>query len=193
MFNTDSFHSISKNLADNLASLRRNRNMSQGDLARLAKIPRSTLTHLESGEGNPSLKNLSKLAQALQVSLEELLSKPRSSVHLIKNADLPTVVKGQGSVLVYKLLPDPTPGMEFDRMEMQPGARLGGIPHLSRTHEYLTCFQGKVVVHLGGEDFHLDAGDVLAFPGDQNHSYSNPGTTRNVCLSVVILPAKFKK
>ena len=30
-------------------------------------------------------------------------------------------------------------------------------------------------------------GDVLAFPGEQNHSYQNTGLRRAVCLSVVVL------
>ena len=36
------------------------------------------MTHIESGSGNPSLHNLIKVAAALQVSIEELLTRPRT-------------------------------------------------------------------------------------------------------------------
>jgi hypothetical protein len=57
--------------------------------------------------------------------------------------------------------------------------RLGGIPHVQGTKEYLTC--------IAGERFRVEQGDVLAFPGDQQHSYQNSGTRTAVCLSVVVL------
>ena len=72
-----------KYLAKNVEALRRLRQMSHNQLAQLAEIPRSTLTHIESGSGNPSLQNLLKVAQALQVSIEELLSPPREEVTYI--------------------------------------------------------------------------------------------------------------
>jgi XRE family transcriptional regulator, regulator of sulfur utilization len=55
-------------------------------------------------------------------------------------------VRVRGDVSIRKLLPDPIPGMEIDRMELPPGARLVGIPHLQGTTEYLTCERGEVVL-----------------------------------------------
>jgi transcriptional regulator with XRE-family HTH domain len=179
--------SISQKLAYNTSQLRNQRGMTQIELAKLAGIPRSTLTHLESGAGNPSLMNLTKLAGALQVSIEELLATPRAQCKLVKSADLPVLKRSQGQALLYKLLPDPVPGMEFDRLEIEPGARMGGVPHMPGTREYLTCFQGETTVHITGERYRLEAGDVLAFPGDQHHSYQNTGKIRSINLSVVIL------
>ncbi|MBI3542499.1 MAG: helix-turn-helix domain-containing protein, partial [Deltaproteobacteria bacterium] len=140
---------VSRRLAQNIATLRKRRGMSQDALAQLARIPRSTITHLESGGGNPSLGNLTRVAAALQISIEELIAEPRSDVKLVKAADVRAVKRSQGAALVLKLLPDPIPGMEIDRMELVPGGRLGGIPHVSGTKEYLTCIQGELTVHIG--------------------------------------------
>ena len=60
--------SLSERLASNLIELRRRRGMTQATLSKLGGLPRSTLTYLESGEGNPTLKNLASVAAALQVS-----------------------------------------------------------------------------------------------------------------------------
>jgi XRE family transcriptional regulator, regulator of sulfur utilization len=178
---------ISKNLAQNVALLRKKRNLTQAGLAKIAGLPRSTLTYIESGQGNPSLQNLAKISAALQVSIEEMLSVPRGRYKLVKEEEISVYNRGQGAVQVYELLPDPIPGMHIDRMEFDLGGRLRGIPHINGTKEYLTCLQGEVTVRTGGETFVVQKGDVLAFPGDQMHSYENTGDVRAICVSVVVL------
>ncbi len=131
----DALDTASRYLSENLSELRRVRSLSQSALARLAGLPRSTVTHVESGSGNPSLRNLIKLAGALQVSIEELLTRPRAEVHLAKAAALPCTRKSGGLVCVTQLLPDPIPGMSIDRVEMEAGARLIGSPHVNGSKE----------------------------------------------------------
>jgi XRE family transcriptional regulator, regulator of sulfur utilization len=178
---------LPRHLAENILNLRKARSISQSKLAELASIPRSTLTQFESGQGNPSLMNLAKISGALQVSIEELLTPRHHTVQLIKASEMPVVRRSQGAALLYKLLPDPIPGMEMDRMEINPGVRFGGVPHVSGTKEYLTCLQGEVSVHVAGKSFQVKQGDVLAFQGDQAHSYFNSGTKKSVCISIVVL------
>lgn len=174
-------------LAQNLQELRQKRGLSQLQLAKIAGIPRSSVTYMESGSGNPSLLNLSALAAGLQVSIEELLARPRPQVQLIKAEDVPTQSRSNGGTKIFKLLPDKIPGMEIDRLELSPGVRMGGIPHVANSKEYLYCVKGKVVVSVNHERYLLKEGDVLAFPGDQSHVYYNEGRITAVCLSVVTL------
>lgn len=178
---------VSEYLAKNLAALRGARNLTQAALAKLSSVPRSTITHIESGLGNPSLKNLSALAAGLRVSIEELLARPHSACALIRADEIRVERRAQGEAVLYKLLPDPIPGMELDRLEIEPGARLAGVPHLDNTKEYLTCIEGWVTVHIAGESYQLGRGDVLAFPGNQPHGYQNSGEKRVICISVVVL------
>lgn len=176
---------LSGRLAGNLRQLREARGATQAELAKLAQIPRATWAHLESGAGNPTLAVVCRVAEALQVSIEELLAQPRASAKHYPSATL--VSRKRGTVSVRKLLPDPLPGMEFDRMELLPGSRMTGIPHTPGTREYLACESGRLVLVASGESFSLDAGDVVVFRGDQRHSYHNPGQRPAVGYSVVLL------
>lgn len=181
------FEVIARNLATNMESLRKKRGMTQGDLAQVAAVPRSTITYLESGQSNPSLQNLAKLSGALQVTIEELIATPRGRYQLVKSGQLKPVKRGQGTVNIFELLPDPITGMHMDRMEFEIEGRMVGIPHVSGTKEYLTCLQGEVTVRTAGQIFRVQKGDVLAFPGDQPHAYENTGSGKTLCLSVVVL------
>jgi XRE family transcriptional regulator, regulator of sulfur utilization len=178
-----------RHLGRNLASLRSARGWSQAHFARIAGLPRSTVTQIESGDSNPSLKILLALAAALHVPLEELLAPPESKYKHVKAEDIPVVKQKQG-VTVYGLLPDPISGMEMSRMEFEPKSRNPGVPHLPGTREYFTCIQGNVHVTVGSNTHAIGAGDVLAFAGSQPHAYHNEGAVKAVGVSVVIFAEK---
>jgi len=95
---------LSQYLATNILELRRKQNLSQNQLAKLSEIPRSTLTHLESGAGNPSLQNMARLAAALGVSIEELVSRPREDCQHLSAAEIPVKSRRGGQALFHKLL-----------------------------------------------------------------------------------------
>lgn len=175
---------ISSNIANNLRGLRIGRSWSQDQLAQASGVPRPTLSYLESGEANPTIQVLLRLAQSLQVSLQDLIGTPRSECRHFPAAQLPVHKRGESTI--RKLLPDSLPGVEFDRFELPKGARLAGIPHRQGTREYLTCEAGSIELHVAGEAFRLEPGDVMVFRGDQRHSYVNIGPKTAVGYSVVL-------
>jgi transcriptional regulator with XRE-family HTH domain len=176
---------IGERIARNVQQLRRTRGFTQSQMAKIAQVPRATWTNLESGAANPTVSVLHKVANALQVSIEELLGEPRAECELFPRGALPQ--RTQGQALVRKLLPHAIPGMEMDRIELPPGGRMVGVPHTPGTREYLACESGDVELLVAGERWLLHPGDVLAFRGDQRHSYVNPGTRTATAYSVVVL------
>lgn len=176
---------LSERLGRNIKQLREARGLTQQEMAKLSGLPRATWAHLESGEGNPTLAVLHRVARTLQVSIEELISAPRAAAKLYPKGTLPE--RRPGSALVRRLLPDPLPGTEIDRIELPPQSRFTGIPHTPGTREYLTCEVGEMVLEVAGERWKLTPGDLVAFQGDQKHAYANPGNKPAVAYSVVIL------
>jgi transcriptional regulator with XRE-family HTH domain len=61
-------------LAENIKTFRKQRGISQEELARKAGVTYSTLIKLESGSNkNPTVKTLQQIAQALEVTLDDLM------------------------------------------------------------------------------------------------------------------------
>lgn len=175
-------------LADNIKHLRDAQGLTQQQMATRSRIPRATWANLESGSANPTLAVLHKVATALQVSVEELISAPRSTTRHVKADSLTT--RRQGSVVVRKLLPEPLPGLSLERMELPPRARMVGVPHNPGTREYLTCERGSLDLYAGGERWTLAPGDVVTFRGDQRHSYANDSPSEDaIGYSVVYFSA----
>ena|SRR5438552_7013659 len=159
-------------LARNLLSLRHTRALTQDALAKAAALPRSTIANLESGDGNPSLAVLVKLAGALSVPIDELLASPRALVRRWPADEVASRSKGRG-VSIRPLVPEPVPDEMMEVMDFEPGAVMGGTPHLPGTREFFTCLDGRVNLMVAGERYELGPGDVLAFPGNLPHSYQN--------------------
>jgi transcriptional regulator with XRE-family HTH domain len=164
--------SIASHLARNLVSLRHTRALTQDGLAKAAGVPRSTVANLESGEGNPSLAVLVKVAGALGVPIDELLASPRAMVRRWAASEVAQRVKGRG-VSIRELVPEPVPDEMMEVMDFAPAAVMAGTPHLPGTREFFTCLHGRVTLSVAGERYTLEAGEVLAFPGNLPHSYQN--------------------
>ena len=179
---------LSANLASNLRYVRQRRGLTQQQLAKLCGVPRSTVSQVESGSGNPTLSVLSRLAAALQLSIEEMISAPHGQTAVFRKGSLPIESMGRGGAAwVHRLLPDAIKGMDIDRMEIAAGGRFSGVPHRPGTREYLCCEKGRITLWVEGEKHELAAGDVAAFQGDQPHSYQNDGNGPAVAFSVVAL------
>ena len=176
---------LASRLGKNVRELRVARGLTQHQMAKLSDLPRATWANLESGAANPTLTVLHRVASALQVPIEELISAPRAAVKHYPPSALPT--RTRGDVVVRSLLPDKVAGMVLERIELPPRGRMTGVPHTPGTREYLTCETGEIELVAAGETWRLAPGDVVVFRGDQRHGYANPTSAPAVGYSVVIL------
>jgi len=63
----------SEKLDQNMKLIRAKKKMSQGDIARALEVDRGYISNIENGKKNPTLATIQKLADALGVSMDELL------------------------------------------------------------------------------------------------------------------------
>lgn len=62
-----------KTLGEKIRTYRKERGLTQEKLAELASIDPKSIIEIENGKRNPTLKTISKIAQALRASLPQLL------------------------------------------------------------------------------------------------------------------------
>ena len=62
-------------MVSNLKEIRKERHMTQGELAEATKLHRVTIAKYETGSVSPTLESAQKLAKALGVSIDELTKK----------------------------------------------------------------------------------------------------------------------
>jgi len=62
-----------KKLGENLKKIRTKKNITQTKLAKTLGVDKSFVSNIENGKTNPTLSTITNLAQALEVSTNELL------------------------------------------------------------------------------------------------------------------------
>jgi XRE family transcriptional regulator, regulator of sulfur utilization len=172
-----------QNLAANVRALREARGVSQQQIAQMAGIPRPTWANIESGDANPTLAVLTRVAAALGTHIEELLVSPRGTTKHWPAESLP--IHRQGRASVKSFLEQPGSGLIVRRIVLQPGATLPVQPHAPQMYAYLTCEMGELHLDLQHSEHVLAAGDLLTFRADQAYTYRNPTRLRGVGFCVV--------
>lgn len=151
---------------------RQRANLSLAEVARRAGIAKSTLSQLESGNGNPSLETLWALCVALEIPFARLMEPESSKMQIIRCGEGPMVT---AELADYKavLLATCPPGARRDvyLLITQPGSERVSRPHHPGSVEHIIITQGRALVGLTGTAVELGAGDYISYPADQEHLF----------------------
>jgi transcriptional regulator with XRE-family HTH domain len=79
---------IRKNLGVQLHKIRRQRDMSLDDMAKLTEVSKAQLAQMEKGESNPTVSTIWKIADGLKISFSSL-QPPKSLLTIIKPTEVP--------------------------------------------------------------------------------------------------------
>lgn len=159
-------------LATNIRRLRRLRDLSSAQLARLSNVGPATLSGLERGVGNPTLDTLQSLSATLGVPLTELLDgASRSPVTVVRATQGARVRRPN---LELRFVHRFTSG-GLDVVELYEMTALPGDPHISQGHpgvENILVTSGRLTVGPVDTTEELEAGDFVSFSAEGPHLYA---------------------
>lgn len=153
-------------LAHNLARHRQQRGLTLTGLAERSGIAKSTLSTLESGEGNPTVETLWAIANALDVPFGLLVSGSEPG-----NTTLETEMEGSGSRVRLIERSDGDPEIEVYSVELKAGYRQESAPHPPGVRERVTVLNGAMLVGDPERPKLVRAGESYAFAADVPHVY----------------------
>jgi transcriptional regulator with XRE-family HTH domain len=167
-------------LALNLKDLREARGLTQQELSDRSGVPRPTLAHLESGQGNPTLSVLIKVAAALGIGIEALVSASKPKVRVVQRAELPS--EERAGVELRTLGSELQVG--FERWEIERGARLerGAGRHGER--RVVVCEAGELSITVGTSQHRLKAGDMAVIDATARPAFESRGRGISIVYSV---------
>ncbi|MEO5347904.1 MAG: XRE family transcriptional regulator [Magnetococcus sp. YQC-9] len=176
-----------------IRSIRRQRKLTQQQLANLAGIPRATLATVEKDDANPSLGVVFKIACALEMTLDQLVDASRRFIRVLPGGEMRRVESGEGLYQAVMVSPPNILHLTQWSFTLKPGGGYAGKPHLPGSEEYLYVMEGEVDLEVGGERARVRAGETACFHGNAQHFYRNPSdrvTTRGVMTILVNDPEK---
>lgn len=157
------------------AALRREREragLSLSELAKRAKIAKSTVSQLEAGTGNPSVETLWALGVALGVPFSRLVAPAAPPVRVVRAGEGPTVPSEEGNFTGTLLSASP-PGARRDLylVTIEPGTPRRAQPHNPGSVEHVLVMSGRMRTGPLDGLVELGPGDYASFPADVSHLY----------------------
>lgn len=173
-----------------LQKLRLQRGLTLDDLSRAAGVSKSMLSQIEREKANPTIAVAWRLANALGVGIEELLSSATrevESIHVMEPHETPTLPGNHAGYVLRILGPMELAGKyEWYELTLAVDGALVSNSHDPGTMEYLTLLHGVLEVEVDGKKKKLKAGGTARYQADKNHAIRNVGKTEAKALLVVI-------
>ena len=138
------------------------------------------LSQIEQNKANPTVAVIWKIAQALNVSISDLVEKSggKGRFQVIRKEDEHYIFISNDKCTVRTLSPlSLEKDIEFYQIDLQPGGSLDSEPHFRNTEEILTVAKGKLRVRSADQTVSLHSGDSIYYSADVNHAITNIANT----------------
>ena len=159
-------------VAKGLQRERQKTGLSLAEVARRAGIAKSTLSQLESAQGNPSLETLWALCVALDIPFAQLMEPEVNRTQLIRLGEGVTVSSeiAHYKAMILSTCP-PAARRALYLLSVEPGEDRLSKPHPIGSVEHIVLMRGKAVVGLIDDPIELAVGDYICYPADQAHLF----------------------
>lgn len=176
-------------IGKNLHMERKRQQLSMADLATASGISKAMLSQIESNKVNPTIATLWKIAHALHVDIESIISGEKQNkkrFEVIRKETVITLATDHGDTK-FQVLTPPTmvEDLELYRMILEPGCKHLSQPHTNGTEEFLNLLSGKIRVIAGENSTILEPGDFIIVQSDIEHSIENLSTQQSELFMVV--------
>lgn len=173
-------------VAKNLKAFREDRKLSLEKVAELTGVSKTMIGQIERGESSPTIKTIWKIANGLKISFTSLVNNPLPKTKIILKSELQPLTESDGKYRVYSNFPFED-GRRFEvyTVEIEPGGFLQSEAHPAGTEEYITVFEGDLLVKISEEEFVICSGDSIRFKADRPHDYFNNGK-KQINLSMIL-------
>lgn len=183
--------SVTDAVARNVRETRTERGWTLDQLANRSGVSRGMVVQIEQGRTNPSIGTLSKVGDALGVSLSDLVETgdgPR--VRVVSKEDAAhlwhTELGSHARLLVGGHRPD---FIELWEWVLAPGDAYKGRIHPHGMRELLHVTEGTLTLTVSGDVITMETGSSASYGGDQPHHYSNAGQDRLRFFLLMVEPS----
>ena len=174
-------------IGSRIRAARQSQRLTIEQVAEATGLTKGFLSRVERDLTSPSVASLVTLCQVLSVSVGDLFAAPET--HLTRRATGPRISLG-GEGIVERLLTSRSERrVQIIQATIEPRGR--GEKELYAVDcdvDVLHIVKGRLKLVLTNEEYDLEEGDTLSFPGREPHTWVNP-TDDSVEVLWVLVPA----
>ncbi len=185
-------HALSGQLGKTVQRLRKAYNLSLSELAEQSGVAKSIISQIERNETNPTLATIWRLSQALDVSIEGVLSSGDDEPFIEKTSrgDTPILMSDDGKVRLGIIGWIKTvEWLQWYDVQAEPGGVLDSDAHQRGSIECLSVIAGEFEVEVGDQKQRARAGETLRYRCDRPHTVRAVAAEASHATMVCILKA----
>lgn len=178
-------------IGERIKKSRNDKSLSLRELATMVDLSASFLSQIEQGKASPSIENLKKIANSLDVRVSYLIEdeeiKKNSELiraeerHRVESVDSKTMISLLTSSNIEK-------SMEPILYEIEPGGESGRNYYNHFGEEFIFILEGELDIFIEEVRYTLKKGDSFYFKSSQNHRFKNSSKSITKALWVVNPP-----
>ena len=179
------------NLGEKIKKIRNGKSFSLRDLAGKVDLSASFLSQIEQGKASPSIENLKKIANCLDVRVSYLIEdeEVKKDTVLIRRNERDSIESIDPNTKISLLTStDIDKQMEPIIYEIGPKGESGRESFSHPGEEFVFVLEGQLEIDINEKNYILDEGDSLYFKSTQKHKFVNPTDKMTRVLWVVTPP-----
>lgn len=175
-------------ISKEIRKLRKEQGITLKELSKMTELSVSFLSQVERGTSSMTITSLKKIADALGVTMKELLKEEDKNELYTTKKENQNLSRLDRSFMKYMRLSGKfeSRDMEAILMKIEPNSKdEGEVPHKGEEFHYV--LKGNAVFSLDGERYEIKEGESIHFPSTIPHSVSNEEDEEVVILSVLTI------
>jgi transcriptional regulator with XRE-family HTH domain len=176
------------NFGKNIQRLRKQRSLSLDMLADRSQVSKAMLSQIEQGKVNPTVGVIWKIAQGLNVQLQDLLVMERPAVRFeIKEKSNSTILHSDDGLVELQILSPPKmiESVELYLLHFKTGGALESLPHFPNTEEICTALEGQFEIRAGERTATIEPYQSVHYSADVPHAIRNASKSPAVAYLAV--------
>lgn len=183
---------VTGNLGKTVQRLRKAYNLSLSELSEQSGVAKSIISAIEKNETNPTLSTIWRLSQALDTTIDKVLSEADEEPFIEKvdknSVAVLTSEDGKCKLSIIGWLKTVAWVQWYD-FHAEVGGTLESEGHQRGSVESLSVLTGEVEVKVDGEVWNAKAGETLRYRCDREHIIRNVGNEPVHATMVTIMQA----
>jgi transcriptional regulator with XRE-family HTH domain len=175
-------------LGSKLRTLRKERDLTQRELASQAGISANAISLIERDEISPSVATLQRLATSLNVKMSYFFDEDgQTDVMHIRASERPFI---ESKGVTIESIGQRLRGQELEPffISLAPNSESGRRHVIHSGHEFVYCVRGSVEYEIDGQIYLLNEGDFLLFEAQLPHHWRNPTREKAELLLILQTP-----
>lgn len=183
---------VSGNLGKTVQRLRKAYNLSLSELSEQSGVAKSIISAIEKNETNPTLSTIWRLSQALDTTIDRVLSHEAEEpfIEKVERTGTPVLTSEDGkcTLAIIGWLKTVSWIQWYD-FRAQPGGVLESEGHQRGSVENLSMLEGELEVEVDGQTRVARAGETLRYRCDREHIIRNRSDRPAHATMVTIMQA----